>query len=176
MFHDGAECERDDGVSAVNERMKWMERAKDFRASRERAGEMALASANAAVREAEQKLAQARAAETIVATEAMKAMERGDRAGRAMSSGLRKAFGLDREHRQMVTFETMEVARDAEEALKVRRLESEQAVTLHKQARQVVMEDAAKKEQAEMVERFLARSRWSSAKIRVKSLSEPSIL
>jgi hypothetical protein len=160
----------------MSERLRQMERAKNFRETRERVSEMAFAVANASLRLAEQNLAYAVEAEAAAAAEAVRAIDDGPRSNTFISAAIRKAFGFDRSRFEKVRAQREEGAHQAQAILRERRLESEQAVTLHKNLRTEFLAEAAKREQAEVVERFIARSHWSSGKVRVRKLTEAAMV
>jgi hypothetical protein len=146
-----------------------MERVKKFRETRERMGEASLAAAAAKLQEAERGLARAREAELGGARDVVRAMEDGER---AMSLALREAFGLDCEWYEQERLRREETMRLAREMLRERRIESEQVAVLHQKMREEMQREEERRAEAEGVDRFLARGRWSAAKAHVRALTE----
>ena len=153
-------------------KLRQMERVRNMRATRERLSEASLAIASAKLREAEQRLADAREAELVGARDAVLAMDAGERLEWAMSLALRKAFGLDCERMEKERGQCDEELQDARSVLRTRRIEAEQATVLHRDVREALSMEEERRTQAEGVDRFLARGRWGSGRGGVNSLIE----
>ncbi|MEO6923356.1 MAG: hypothetical protein ABI142_05975 [Bryocella sp.] len=153
----------------MNETLRQMERVKQVRAMQERMSEATLAVAAAGLHAVEKEL---RVAQTVREEIAAEGAEMWSREAKAMSSGLRRAFGMDCERYEQERLRRLGSVQEAESALRLRRIDSERSAVICAEARAVAMQEAERRAQAETVDRFLARSRWSSAKIRVRTLSE----
>lgn len=154
----------------MRQKLRQMERVKRMREARERLSEVFLAAATTKLHDAEQRLSYARETEMVSVQETMRALEVGEH--RSMSLALREAFGVDCERQETERSERDEEKHQAQAVLRVRRVESEQAALLHHDIRSELMEQEERRAQTETADCFLARSRWSSAKVRVRSLSE----
>jgi hypothetical protein len=154
----------------MNYKLRQLERVKRMREARERLSEVSLAVAATKLHDAEQRLSHASEAEIIGAQETVCALEAGEK--HSMSLALREAFGMDRERYETERSERKEEKQQAQVILRARRIESEQAILLHRDMRSMLSEQEERRAQTETVDRFLARSRWNSAKVRVRSLSE----
>ena len=151
----------------MTDTLRQMERVKQFRETRERMSQGSLAVATATLREAELRLEQLRRAEA----------DEGERFGcdvsqnHAMTAAMRQAFGMDmRRQSAERQLHVVKVA-EAQSELRARRIESEQMVALCKKEHEAALVEVERRSQTETVDRFLARSRWSSAKVRVRNLT-----
>jgi hypothetical protein len=156
----------------VREKLRQMERVRQVRATRERLSEASLAIATAKLREAEQRLEQAKEAEMSGARDAMLAVDAGDQSEWAMSLALRKAFGMDCTRMMKEHGQREEDRLAAQGELRARKIETEQAAVLHRDVRGVLLAEEDRRTQTESTDRFLARGRWSSARESVKFLIE----
>jgi hypothetical protein len=154
----------------MNYKVRQLERVKRMREARERLSEISLTVAATKLHDAEQRLSHAREAEMIGAQEITRALEVGEK--HSMSMSLREAFGMDRERYETARSERAEEKEQAQTILRARRVESEQAALLHRDMHSELLQLEERRAQTETVDRFLARSRWGSAKVRVRSLSE----
>jgi hypothetical protein len=156
----------------MKEKLRQIERVRQLRETRERRSEASVSVATAKLREAEQLLAELKDAEHIVARESSRAMEAGERSEWMLSLTLRKVFELDLDRFEKERREREEVMLAARRELQDRRIETEQTVALRRDARLALQREEEHRAQAESVDRFLARRRWSSERLRVRSLIE----
>jgi hypothetical protein len=156
----------------MSDRLRQMERLKRVRETRERLDEASVARAAAQLYESEARLMELKEAELVGAREAMRVLEEGEHGEWTMSLALRKAFGLDCERVAKEREERCEGLADAQRALRASRVETEQAVVLHRDVRAALLMEEERRMQTETVDRFLARRRWSLERVRVKSLIE----
>ncbi len=156
----------------MREKLRQMERLLQVREARERLNEVSAARAAAHLREAETRLSKLKEAGLVGAREAMLAMEAGERAEWTISLSLCKAFGLDCECVEKERLERREGLARAQRLLKESRIETEQAAVLHRDVRDVLLAEQDRRAQTETADRFLARNRWSSERMRVRSLIE----
>ncbi len=156
----------------MKEKLRQIERVRQLRETRERMSEASVAVATAKLREAVQSLAELKNAELIVARESMRAMEAGESPEWTMSLTLRKAFGWDVGRFEKERRECEEAMLAARRELQDRRIETEQTVALRRDARAALQREEEHRAQTESVDHFSARKRWSSERLRVRSLIE----
>ena len=156
----------------MREKLRQIERVRNVRAIRERLSEASLAVAMAKLRDAEERLEEARQAEIAGAREAIAAMREGEQREWAMSMALRKAFVMDCERMEEVRGRCEEDRVASQASLRGCRIETEQAAALHRDVRAALLMEEERRAEAEGVDRFLARGRRSSARASVNSLIE----
>jgi hypothetical protein len=156
----------------MKEKLRQIERVRQLRETRERMSEASVALATTRLHEAEMSLAKLREAERGMARESIRAIERGERSEWTMSLTLRKALGQDSDRFEKERRKLEEAMMSAQRELKTRRIETEQAVALRRDVRVALQMEEEHRAQVESMDRFLARSRWSSARVCVRSLIE----
>ena len=156
----------------MREKLRQIERVRNVRAMRERLSEASLAIAMAKLRDAEERLEEARQADIAGAREAIAAMSEGERREWAMSMALRKAFVMDCERMEEVRGQCKDDRLAAQAALRGCRIETEQAAALQRDVREALLMEEERRAEAEGADRFLARGRWNSGRASVNSLIE----
>ena len=156
----------------MNEKLKQIERVQKFRETRERMSEALVAIASTRLRETDQLLGELKNAELVMARESIRAIEMGERPEWTMSHMLREPFRLDGDRFEEERKEREQEKLAAQQELKSRRIETEQAVALRRDARTVLQIEKEHRTQIESLDRFLARRRWNSGRVRVRALIE----
>ena len=156
----------------MREKLRQIERVRQLRETLERMSEASVALAAVKLHEVEQSLTKLKDAERAMACESMRAIETGERSGWAIALILRKSLELDGDRFEKKHRELEEAMLAAQQELKTRRIETEQAVALGRDVGVALQMEEEHRAQVESVDRFLARSRWNSGRIRVRSLIE----
>jgi len=156
----------------MKEKLRQIERVRQLRETRERMSEASVALATRQLHEAESSLEKLGKAERAMARESIRAIETGERLEWAIALTLRKALMQDGDRFEKERRELEEAMLDAQQELKARRIETEQAVALKRDAKAALQMEEEHHTQVESMDRFLARNRWSSGRVRVRSLIE----
>jgi len=159
-------------VGVMSEKLRQMERLRRVRETRERLDEAAVARVSAKLHKVETRLSELQKAERAGACAVMCAMEAGRRTEWKMPLALRDAFQLDCERAERERVECIEGLAQAQELLLASRIHREQAALLYRDVRDALLEEEERRTQTETVDRFLARRRWRSDRLRVRSLIE----
>jgi len=156
----------------MKEKLRQIERVRQLRETMQRMSEASVTIASARLRETEQLLTELKSAELVMALESIRAIETGERPAWTMSQTLRESFRLDSDRFEKERKEREEAKLTTQQELKCRRIETEQAVALRRDAMVMMQMEEEHRTQTESADRFLARRQWNSGRVRVRALIE----
>jgi len=172
VLHHAGVYGRPERAFAMKDKLRQIERLCQLRETRERMSEALVAIASARLRETEQLLTELKAVELGMARASIRSIEAGERPEWTMSQTLREAFMLDGSRLQEECMRREEEKLAAQKELKSRRIETEQAVSLRRDAKAALQIEEEHRTQTESLDSFLARRQWRSGRIRVRALIE----